>query len=102
MTGALKQYGFIQSNADYSLFTYHHNVIFLGILIYVGDLILAGNNSDACADLIQCLSTCFKLKDVGPLKYFLGIEVARGSTSIFLYQRKYTLDILYESSELGA
>ncbi|KAK3010227.1 hypothetical protein RJ639_010917 [Escallonia herrerae] len=44
------------------------------------------------------LNDCFKLKDLGPLKYFLGIEAARGLHGLFLSQRKYALDILSESS----
>lgn len=42
------------------------------------------------------------MKDLGPLKYFLGLEVARNSTGIFLCQRKYTLDIIIEVGLLGA
>ena len=44
------------------------------------------------------LGDCFKMKDLGPLKYFLGIEVARGASGLFLRQRKYTLDIISEAS----
>nr|KYP57037.1 hypothetical protein KK1_003291 [Cajanus cajan] len=42
------------------------------------------------------------MKDLGPLKYFLGVEVARSATGIFLCQRKYALDIINEASLLGA
>lgn len=41
------------------------------------------------------------MKDLGVLKYFLGIEVARGLEGIFLSQRKYTLDIISEVGMLG-
>lgn len=94
---ALRSFGFLQSHADHTLFTYHKGDIFLSVLVYVDDLVLAGNNSGACARFKKYLNDCFKLKDLGSLKYFLGIEVARNSQSLFLSQRKYTLDILSES-----
>ncbi|KAK3043368.1 hypothetical protein RJ639_002670 [Escallonia herrerae] len=71
--------------------------VFLAVLVYVDDLILAGNNSTACSLFKKYLNDCFKLKDLGPLKYFLGIEAARGPRGLFLSQRKYALDILSES-----
>lgn len=40
------------------------------------------------------------MKDFGSLKYFLGIEVAKESSRIFLCQRKYVLDLLTETRTL--
>jgi len=42
----------------------------------------------------------FYTKDLGPLKYFLGIEVAQSASGIVINQRKYALDILTETAML--
>ena len=102
LASALKRYGFIQSYSDYSLFTLSTGSLQLSILVYVDDLIISGNDSTAISDFKKYLSDCFHMKDLGLLKYFLGIEVARSNEGIFLCQRKYTLDIIAESGLLGA
>ncbi|KAJ4796665.1 Retroelement pol polyprotein-like [Rhynchospora pubera] len=99
---ALKTYGFVQSKADYSLFTCRKGNSFLAILIYVDDLVITGDDSGAIKDFKQYMSKVFHMKDLGVLKYFLGIEIARGPAGLFLSQRKYALDMLAECSLLGA
>lgn len=51
-------------------------------------------------NLQRHLATEFEMKNLGNLKYFLGIEVARSSQGIFLSQRKYILDLLAETGML--
>jgi len=46
------------------------------VLVYVDDLIIAGNTPFAIKRYKLYLGTCFHMKDLGILKYFLGIEVA--------------------------
>ncbi|WVZ23541.1 hypothetical protein V8G54_002085 [Vigna mungo] len=99
---ALKAYGFVQSLCDYSLFVLNKRVIHLVVLVYVDDLIVAGDDHAAIGRFKAYLHTCFHVKDLGPLKYFLGVEVARSSTGIYLCQRKYALDIIQETGLLGA
>jgi len=59
------------------------------LLLYVDDIILVGNDHLACQEFKDYLNTCFQIKDLGPLKYFHGIEVAQGPNRLFLCQRKY-------------
>ena len=102
LASSLKSFGFIQSYADYSLFSYHRNGVILHVLVYVDDLIIDGNTSSSIADFKKYLSSCFHMKDLVVLKYFLGIELARGPDGLFLSQRKYVLDIISEAGLLGA
>lgn len=99
---ALKSYGFQQSYLHYSLFTLHREDTQLVVLVYVDDLVIAGNTPSAIKHFKLYLNTCFYMKDLGVLKYVLGIEVARNPTGIFLCQRKYALDIISEVGLLGA
>ena len=41
-----------------------------------------------------------EIKDLGRLKYFLGIEVLRSNRGIFISQKKYVLDLLAEAGML--
>ncbi|CAH9080818.1 unnamed protein product [Cuscuta epithymum] len=102
LAASLQHYGFTQSYSDYSLFTYQSENKCLHVLVYVDDLIIAGNDSTVLHKFKHYLSTCFHMKDLGTLKYFLGIEVARHPNGIFLCQRKYALDIITETGLLGA
>lgn len=97
LTSALRRYGFQQSHANHTLFTLRKGTDILSVLVYVDDILVAGNNSALCSSFKHYLDECFKLKDMGPLKYFLWIECARSQEGMFLCQRKYTLDILAET-----
>jgi uncharacterized membrane protein len=68
----------------------------------VDDTLIASNDIASVTLLKQALDAEFKLKDLGNLKYFLGLEVAKNSTRISFCQRKYALDILSDSGMLGS
>ena len=44
----------------------------------------------------------FHTKDLGMLKYFLGVEVMRSKHRIFLSQMKYVSDLMSRTGKLGA
>lgn len=102
LSTALKNYGFVQSYSDYSLFGLCRERTQINVLVYVDDLIIAGNDKVALTTFKDYLGRCFRMKDLGVLKYFLGLEVARNQEGIFLCQRKYTLEIISETGLLGA
>lgn len=101
LTGALVNFGFVQSFADYSLFTDIKGYMSLRVLVYVDDLIISCNAMGMLGKFNAYLSKCFNIKDLGKAKYFLSIEVSRGMTRICLSQRKYALDIVAEVGLLG-
>ncbi|XP_019193104.1 PREDICTED: uncharacterized protein LOC109187371 [Ipomoea nil] len=100
LTLALQKHGFQQLSADPSLFTKSSENSFTALLIYVDDILVAGTNSHHIVQLKKYLDKAFRIKDLGPLNYFLGIEAFKTMDGIYLCQRKYTLDILTESGFL--
>ena len=64
-------------------------------------MVVTRNDSSEVSALQKYLATEFELKDLGHLKYFLGIEVARSVYGISLCQRKHVLDLLTETGILN-
>jgi hypothetical protein len=63
------------------------------LLLYVDDLFLIGNEKF----IVECkrkLAVEFKMKDLGMMHYFLGLEVWQRPSEIFLNQGKYAVEIL--------
>ena len=60
-------------------------------------MVVIGNDPRERKALHNYLSKEFEMKDIGPLKYFLKIEVSQSNKEIFLSQRKYALDLLQET-----
>ncbi|CAN1146609.1 Retrovirus-related Pol polyprotein from transposon TNT 1-94 [Linum perenne] len=102
LTDALKFEGFKQSGADHSVFTYTTAAAIVVLLVYVDDILLAGNDLTVIEGVKQKLHKHFKIKDLGILKYFLGLEIARTKSGIFMTQRKYCLELIEEAGFLDA
>ncbi|XP_050157529.1 uncharacterized mitochondrial protein AtMg00810-like [Malus sylvestris] len=62
------------------------------------DIPVTSDNIEEVHSLKLALRSKFVSKDLGHLKYFLGIERATSQKGLLLNQRKYTLDLLKESS----
>ncbi|KAF5785164.1 putative RNA-directed DNA polymerase [Helianthus annuus] len=97
LSTALQQLGFHGSKTDPSLFILNSRGSVVYILVYVDDIIITGNNNQAIDHIITRLSSMFAIKDLGPLHYFLGIEVVRSGLDLILSQKKYISDLLHRS-----
>ena len=60
------------------------------------DIIMTGDDKREIKELKRKLAHEVEIKDLGPLKYFLGMEFARSKEGIFVNQWKYVLDLLNE------
>ncbi|KAH9705125.1 Plant intracellular ras-group-related LRR protein 4 [Citrus sinensis] len=88
--------------ADHTLFlrTSQEEKISL-LIVYVDDIILSGNDEEELQKLKKQLAQEFEVKDIGNLKYFFEMGVARSRKGIVVSQRKFTLDLLKETDELA-
>ncbi|KAJ0463521.1 putative RNA-directed DNA polymerase [Helianthus annuus] len=93
--------GFVQSICDYSLFVLSKQGVFVILLVYVDDIVITGNDKSAIENVKSSLRENFHIKDLGLLRYFLGIEVLYSDGCICLSQRKYCLELLNEFGYLG-
>ena len=101
LSATISALGFKQSQVDHSLFVHSDGSNFTALLIYVDDMIITGNDVACVVNLKQVLDQKFGIKDLGSLKYFLGLEIAIGAKGISINQRKYALDVLKEAGMLG-
>ena len=71
--------------------------LFIAILVYVDDMVITSNDHACVVSFKSVLDQKFGIKDLGSLKYFLGLEIARNKSGINLSQRKYALEVLEET-----
>ena len=98
----LLKLGFFCSCADTSLFVFTKKDDLIYLLLYVDNIILTGNNPALINQFISQLHSEFAVKDLGPLSYFLGLEVSYIPDGFFLSQVKYATDILARAQLLDS
>lgn len=99
-SSTLMSLGFEKSYTDHTLFIRNINGKYIAVLVYVDDIIITANDDDEVTKLKTDLQQFFKLRDLGPLKYFLGLEIAHSSSGISVCQRKYTMELLEDAGLL--
>lgn len=87
----MKAFVYRQSNSGHLLYLKHKKGKIIALIIYVDDMMVTGDDPEERTAVQAYLSKTIEMKDLDPLKYFLGIEVYISSKVIFLSQRKYVI-----------
>ncbi|GJT98735.1 putative RNA-directed DNA polymerase [Tanacetum coccineum] len=90
----LKSLGFTRCAQEYSVYTKKEGENILIIGVYVDDLLVTGNCHKSIQDFKKDMKAKFEMSDLGPLTYYLGIEVSQKETGITLKQEAYARSIL--------
>jgi uncharacterized protein (DUF2164 family) len=97
----MKKLGYQESNADHTMLIRRKEDKICIIVVYVDDIVLTDNDPTEMKKIKASLATEFETKDLGELRYFLGIEVARSKKGVVLSQQKYVPDLLNDTGMLG-
>ncbi|CAL1360545.1 unnamed protein product [Linum trigynum] len=89
--------GYMKTTSDHCVFVKKFpDGDFIILLLYVDDMLIAGQNVSKINDLKKELSKSFAMKDLGPAKQILGVRIVRdrGAKKIWLSQEKYIEKVL--------
>jgi len=86
----------IRSESDHSVFYKCSSNKYIYLVMYIDDIVITGDDHDGIVGLKHHLVQHIQVKDLGQLRYFLGIEVAQSKAGVSISLRKYALDILEE------
>ncbi|GLB39311.1 putative reverse transcriptase (RNA-dependent DNA polymerase) [Lyophyllum shimeji] len=90
--------GFKKTYSDPSLYIYDRDGIKVIVPVFVDDITLASKCIEALDKFVGELGTHFKLRDLGPTSYLLGIRIERETAQrrIYLSQTQYIVNKLEE------
>ena len=98
----IEKFGIQKSKSGHSVFYRNSQAGIILLVVYVDDIIITRDDMVCISSLKSFLHDQFHTKDLGMLKYFLGVEVMRRKRGIFLSKRKYMLDLLSETRKMAA
>jgi hypothetical protein len=76
--------GYYQCNGDHTVFYRHRGSCITILVVYVDDIVIAEDDVEEIKSMKERLGRAFEVKDLGPLRYFLRIKIARSSKGIVL------------------
>lgn len=95
--------GFQKCHTEQTLFTkWSKEGKILIVSVYMDDLIFTGNDEFMMSEFKNSMMSEFDMTDLGRMRFFLGIEVLQKSDGIYIYQRKYVMEVLKRFGMLGS
>lgn len=88
------------SKYEHSIFYTQSDDVIILLVVYEDYIVVTSSDSKGIMSLKVFQQTQFNTKDLGTVKYILGVEVIRSKKRIFLFQMKYVLDFLSEMRKL--
>lgn len=87
--------GFVRSINEPTVYSKQEgNSIILLLSIYVDDILYMGSSAKMLIEFKEAMMQTFEMTDLGPMQYFLGLEVIQRRGSVFVSQEKYDVDLL--------
>src|SRR2546423_2093306 len=98
LKNALIEIGFEQSIADESIFVYDKNDSYIILAVYVDDILTLAKTQQEIQFVFNELSRKFKLRNLGPVKKFLGLDIYRPTPTgpVYLSQSTYARKMLHK------
>jgi len=97
----IQQMGYTRCPYYQSLFYRQQGSNVLLLLIYVDDILLTGSSPSQISSFITHLSFVFRMKDLGDVHYFLGLQITRTDTALTITQTRYLLSLLHKFGLAG-
>eukprot|EP00253_Pinus_taeda_P005827 PITA_05827 len=94
MDSFLLSENFERCKSDPNVYMLRTHDSLLILVLYVDDLLIGGSSASAIAAVQRALHDRFLMIDMGPLQFFLGLEISHDATGIKLSQAKYARDLL--------
>ena len=90
---SLNEMGFKQSSNDLYVYTFPGGVL---VGVYVDNIVICEESTDHINKIKKALCNKFKIKDLGELKYFLGVNVFQNHKkgTVWIVQQTYTKNML--------
>eukprot|EP00253_Pinus_taeda_P023454 PITA_23454 len=94
MDSFLLSQNFEKCKSDPNVYMLRTHDYLLILVLYVDDLLITGSSASAIATVKRALHDSFLMTDMGPLHFFLGLDISQDATGIKLSQAKYARDLL--------